>query len=77
MYLEYDCTSIDKSLWDKLMKGAKPINYKWLISKIRKHIPDLYKDLALDFYNPYSEQCVKTKTHYVLVSSAIEYFIRK
>ena len=29
------------------------------------------------FYNPYAEQCRQTPTHYILVHSAIEYFIRK
>lgn len=77
MYLECNCTNISKDVWENLMKGAKPINYKWLVNKIKIYLPQLYFDLRLDLYNPFCEQCVVTKTHYVLVSSAVEYFIRK
>lgn len=77
MVVECDCTMISNDLWENLMKGAKPINYKWLVNKIKKHLPELYFGLRLDLYNPFCEQCRVTKTHYVLVSSAVEYFIRK
>ena len=59
------------------MKGSKPINYKWLVNKIKRELRYLYDELALEYYNPYETQCRVTKTHYILVSSAIEYFIRK
>lgn len=59
------------------MRGSKPINYDWLKNKVKKHLPQLYDALALDYYNPYGSQSRVTKTHYILVSSAIEYFIRK
>ena len=59
------------------MKGGRPINYRWLKNKIRKYLPELYGDLCLDFYNPWEDQCRVTKTHYILVHSATEYFIRK
>ena len=45
--------------------------------KDQKELPDLYESLCMNFYNPYEEQCQQTKTHYILVSSAIEYFIHK
>lgn len=45
--------------------------------KIKKEIPNLYNSLALDFPNPYAAQCRSTPTHYILVHSAIEYFIKK
>lgn len=77
MYLEYSCAEITTDKWNELMKGAKPINYKWLVNKIKRELRYLYDELALDYYNPYEEQCRVTKTHYILVSSAIEYFIRK
>ncbi len=77
MKLECTCYNITIDKWNKMMEGAKPINYKWLKNKIRKHIPTLYNDLALDFYNPWQDKCKVTKTHYILVSSAIEYFIKK
>jgi len=77
MYLEYTCAEITKNKWDELMKGSKRINYKWLVNKIKRELHYLYEDLALNYYNPYAEQCRVTKTHYILVSSSIEYFIRK
>ena len=77
MELEYTCCEVTLDKWNDLMKGAKPINYDWLKNKIRKHLPDLYRDLCLDCYNPYGHQSSVTKTHYILVHSAIEYFIKK
>lgn len=77
--MTYDCCCMEISAdkWSSLMKGAKKLNYKWLKARIKKHLPDLYEHLALDYYNPYESQCKVTKTHYILVSSAIEYFILK
>ena len=77
MELEYTCVEISLDKWNSLMKGAKPINYKWLKNKIKKHLPNLYNDLCLDYNNPFGEQSKVTKTHYILVYSAIEYFIKK
>ena len=77
MELEYTCCEVTLDKWNDLMKGAKPINYDWLKNKIRKHLPHLYEDLYLDCYNPYGHQSKVTKTHYILVHSSIEYFIKK
>jgi hypothetical protein len=30
------------------MKGGKPINYKWLVNKIKRELPELYVSLALE-----------------------------
>lgn len=77
MYLEHTCADINKDKYNTLMKGSKPVNYDWLKNKIKKHLPELYAALCLDYYNPYGWQSRVTKTHYILVSSAIEYFIKK
>ena len=77
MTLECDCTQITKVEWDKKMKGSRPLSYKWLVCRIKKHLPKLYYDLGLNFYNPYEEQCRVNKKYYILVHSAIEYFISK
>lgn len=58
-------------------EGVKPINYKWLVNKIKKHIPQLYEALALDYYNPYENKCGVNQDYYILVHSSIEYFIKK
>ena len=77
MYLECTCLTITTDRWNELMKNSKPIDYKWLVNKIWKEMPKLYNELALQYYNPYAGQCRETKTHYILVHSMIEYFIRK
>ena len=42
-----------------------------------KELPELYSALTLNFYNPWCDQCKQTRTHFILVHSAIEYFIKK
>lgn len=77
MVYECCCADISCEEWEQKMQGIKPVNYRWLVNKIKKHLPWLYNDLALNLYNPWSDNCGKTKEHYILVSSATEYFIRK
>ena len=77
MYLECTCADISADKWTKLMKGGKPINYKWLVNKVKRELPNLYCELALEYPNPFKDECLVTKTHYILVHSAIEYFIKK
>lgn len=77
MYLECTCADITATQWDKLMRGARKASYKRLVAKIKREMPELYKALSLDLNNPWADNCVQTKTHYILVWSAIEYFIRK
>lgn len=77
MVYESNCTVLTKEQVEEKMKGMKPISYRWLKNKIKRHIPQLYEALSLDFYNPYDYKCGRTKHYYILVHSAIEYFIRK
>lgn len=77
MYLECSCTQIPLSQWDVLMKGKRPLNYKWLVSKIKRELPELYASLDLNLFNPWWESCYRTNTHYILTHSAIEYFLKK
>ena len=77
MYLKCTCIGIGIERWNRLMKGNKPLNYEWLRRKVKKHLPELYDSLGLDYYNPYEKQTRVTKTHYILVHSSIEYFISK
>ncbi len=77
MSYETNCTEITIDRWNELMKGARKCSYKNLVRKIKKELPELYHQLCLEFPNPFAEQCQQTKTHYILVSSAIEYFILK
>lgn len=77
MIYECCCEDITFNKWKVLMHGARKCSYKRLISKIKREIPSLYEQLMLDVPNPYAEQCRQTDTHYILVHSMIEYFIRK
>lgn len=77
MKYECNCTDISLSEWKKKMKGLKPISYKKLVELIKKNVPQLYEELALDYPNPYQNQCGENQDYYVLVHSAIEYFIKK
>lgn len=77
MIYECCCEDITFDKWKVLMHGARKCSYKRLISKIKREIPSLYEQLMLDVPNPYAEQCRQTYTHYILVHSMIEYFIRK
>ena len=77
MYYETNCTCVTIDEWNQLMRGARKCSYKRLVSKIKRELPELYFDLCLNIYNPFESQCMQTKSHYILVHSAIEYFIHK
>ena len=77
MILECTCENISITRWNKLMSGARKASYKKLVAKIKREMPELYDALCLNLYNPWENDCKQTKTHYILVHSAIEYFIRK
>lgn len=44
MHLESTCIDMSAEKIQAILERSKPINYKWLISKIRKHLPELYSD---------------------------------
>ena len=77
--MRYECCCSDISFdeWKTLMHGARKCSYEKLVNKIKKELPRLYDKLLLDVPNPYAGQCKQTDTHYILVHSMIEYFIRK
>lgn len=77
MYLECTCADISPQKAERLMKCARRTNYRNLIKKIKEELPELYSELALNMYNPWSNDCRETDKHYILVHSDIEYFIRK
>ena len=77
MYLECTCADVTEKQWERLMHNARRMSYKKLLSLIKNNLTDLYYGLGLQYPNPYSTQCRQTDTHYILVHSAIEYFIRK
>lgn len=72
-----NCTEFPKAKVEALQKDMRPVSYCNLCKLIKKDYPQLFNDLALDFLNPWAEQCGQTKTHYILKHSAIEYFFKK
>lgn len=75
--LECACFNVSIWKWEKLMKGAVKANGLKIRRMIKKQLPELYHSLALNFYNPYECRSQKTATHYIYVSSGIEYFLRR
>lgn len=71
MVYETNCTEITQDKWRELMKYGRKCSYRLLAARIKRELPELYHALALQFYNPYAEQCRQTPTHYILVHSAL------
>ena len=71
---ECNCTQMSKRKWDSYMADAKRAN-KFEINRLVKILlPDLYEQLALDYYNPYNYY--RTPSHLIVIHSGIEYFIK-
>lgn len=77
MYYETNCTEVSLEQWKKLMRNNRKCSYKKLVNRLKEELPELYHSLCLEVPNPYGWQSRQTRTHYILVHSAIEYFIRK
>lgn len=75
MELVSSCVSINISQWEEYMEGTTKANGKTIRNLIKKHLPELYDDLCLQFNNPYESNSVKKKGLLVYVHSGIEYFI--
>jgi len=71
---EANCTCVSPCKIDYLMNGATPANKRWIDKLVKEHLPDLFDDLAIQYHNPY--RYYKTKTHFILVHSGIEYFLK-
>ena len=76
IYLEHTCASIDINKWKELMNNSVKANGSKIRRMIKKQLPELYNELALQFHNPYEHQSVRTKTHLIYVHSMIEYFFK-
>jgi len=76
--IELECTCMNISIykWYKLINKAKKANGSKIKKMIKEQLPNLYKDLALDFPNPYEYQSKRTDTHLIYVHSCIEYFFK-
>jgi len=70
------CEGITISEWENFMQGAVKANGLKIRRLIKKHLPDLYFNLCLDFRNPYEHQAKRKDGLFIYVHSAIEYFIK-
>jgi hypothetical protein len=75
-YLEYEtsCVGITQERWDELMKDSKRANKREVNKLVKDKIPSLYDGIQLKYFNPYNY--FKTKTHLILVHSAVEHFLK-
>jgi len=50
-------------------------NYRKVVKLIKQHLPDLYDDLGLNYYNPWCSQTYRSKDgRYIIIThSMIEY----
>lgn len=69
-----NCTETTPHNWERLMEGAVKANKKKINSIVKRLLPSLWEELGLKYYNPYSYK--RSRTHLILVHSAIEYFIK-
>ncbi len=73
LWLEATCSGINLAQWNRWMDGATRADHRRIDGLVRKHLPDLYESLSLNLRNPY--HYFKTRTHLILVHSAMEYFL--
>lgn len=67
-------TNITNFKW--LMKGTRPCSGSRLRNEIKRHLPTLYDELCLQYYNPFEHRSRRKKGLAVYVHSGIEYFIQ-
>ena len=60
--------------WGELMRGAVRADHRLIDRLVHRHLPELWRELALNLWNPYREY-FKTSRHLILVHSGIEYFL--
>ncbi len=72
--LECACCDIGMREWGRLMRGSVRADKRRIERIVKRRLPELYRALRLDLYNPY--RCRRTSTHLILVHSGIEYFLR-
>ena len=73
LWLEATCSGIDLAKWNRWMDGATRADKRRIDGLVKRHLPDLYRDLALNMRNPY--HYFKTRRHLILVHSAIEHLL--
>ncbi len=77
MYLETTCVGGWERIEPILNKSVRA-NYNKIVLLIKKLMPGFYEDLALEFYNPWSNKTYRSKDgNYIIIThSMIEYLIK-
>ena len=70
------CVGIGQRKWDSLMENTTKASGSIIRSLIKLHLPDLYFELGLEFYNPDESQSRKKNGLLIYVHSSIEYFLK-
>jgi hypothetical protein len=73
-HLESTCATVTETEWNKLYHKATRANKRRIHKLVKKHLPELFTELALNLRNPY--EYFKTATHLIIVHSATDYFIK-
>jgi len=76
MYLYGTCSGVSGDEYENLFKGTKQVSGKHIRKLIKKHIPDLYYAIGLEFPNPYEHQSRVKDGLFIYIHSAIDYFIK-
>ena len=71
--LDTTCVQTTGREYDRLMEGCTVANKSYIDRLVMEHLPVLYTALSLNLRNPY--QYYKTKTHLILIHSAVNYFL--
>jgi hypothetical protein len=78
---EMDCVATCCGGWDEIepiLNNSIHANYNKIKALIKKLMPDLYENLAMKYYNPWSNQTYRSKDnqYIIITNSAIEYLIQ-
>ena len=73
LWLEATCADIKLEQWEHWMDGSTRADKRRIDGLVKLHLPDVYRALALNLWNPY--HYFKTRRHLILVHSGTEYFL--
>ena len=59
MTIEFMGTCSDRGIATIAEKGGRRFSYKRLVKLVKEQYPGIYRDLALNFYNPWEDQSRK------------------
>lgn len=70
------CVDINQRQWDEYMENTVKANGLYIRKLIKKHLPELYDNLCLQFRNPFEHQSKKKNGLLIYVHSGVEYFLK-